>query len=100
MSDNPKYDTTAQTQPTWWLDSNVMKGLLVAVGPAVGLIASVLFGITEAVFDAMWAKIVEAVMALVLIGALIYAAHQRATKPTPPLTLSKPKETTDATPAP
>lgn len=86
---NPVDDPVKQTTPIWWLESGVLKGVIAAVITLAGLVASA-FGADEALFGAQAAKTVDPLLTLANFGSLLYIAWQRAKKPTPPVTLSKP----------
>jgi hypothetical protein len=68
-----------------FLDSGVIRGLLIATLGLAGAIAG-LFGINEQLFNEKGAHLVDMLSAFIAAAGLIYAAHQRATKPNPPIT--------------
>ncbi len=67
------------------LDSQVIRAALVALVGLLGLILS-FFGVGEAAFSEKALKLVDAALLLITTGSVLWAAHARATKPTPPIT--------------
>ena len=68
-----------------FLDSGTIRGLLIAAVGLIGAIAG-LFGVNEQIFNERGAHVVDMLSALIAAVGIIYAAHQRATKPNPPIT--------------
>jgi hypothetical protein len=71
--------------PIAWLESGVLKGLLVAGAGLVGVILS-FFGVDEALFNKDAARLIDALSTLLAAAGVVYAAYARATKPNPPIT--------------
>lgn len=65
------------------LESGVIRGLLVALGSLLALVATKL-GFTFD--DAFYAQLVDAVLMLLIAGSTLYAAWMRARKANPPIT--------------
>lgn len=70
--------------PIWWLDSHVMRALLVAAAGVIGVVLS-FFGIDEALFTQRAARLIDAVSILLTAGGVAWAAYARAKLPTPPI---------------
>ena len=69
----------------FWLDSAVMRALLVATAGVIGVLLS-FFGVDEALFSEKAARLIDALSILLTAGGVAWAAYARAKLPTPPIT--------------
>jgi hypothetical protein len=83
-----KADPVKQLTAIPWYDAGTLRALVVTAVGLIGVIAS-LFGIDEAVFTAKAPKIIDALMALIALGSLVWAVYARTRQPTPPVTLTQ-----------
>jgi hypothetical protein len=68
----------------WWLDSQIMRALLVAAAGVIGVVLS-FFGVDEALFTERAARLIDALSLLLTAGGVAWAAYARAKLPTPPI---------------
>jgi hypothetical protein len=68
------------------LDSNVLRGLLVAVASLIGLIVNSIFNISEDAWGEKAEKIIDAVIQIVALGGALWAGYARINMPNPNLT--------------
>lgn len=70
------------------LDSNVLRGLLVAVASLVGLIVNSVFNISEEAWGEKAEKIIDAVIQIIALGGAIWAGYARINQPNPNLSVT------------
>lgn len=69
------------------LDSNVLRGLLVAVASLIGLIVNTVFNISEEAWGEKAEKIIDAVIQIIALGGAIWAGYARINQPNPNLSV-------------
>jgi hypothetical protein len=89
---NPVDDPVKQLTAIPWYDAGVIRSLLTALGLLAGTVATLFFGVDEAVFNEKAGKLIGALTTFAIVAAPIgVAIWQRFKKPTPPLAASQAK---------